>query len=163
MQHLLTHSQARSMAESMWGPGGTTAYRTNRTGAFYFSCSGHGGFVVDDRALTDAERERLTAAGFRADACWGVRGQDGQIITVRHPHSEVQRPRKVTYRPSRGEYVDREIPVWTFEEDCDWALAYVLTGIRAPSAFSMDEAELITYARESLARWHPEALIGAAS
>ena len=159
MTGLLTHSQARSMAESMWGPGGTTAYRTNRTGAFYFSCSGHGGFVIDDRALTDDERERLTAAGFKADACWGVRAEDGRIVTVRSPYSQVARPRKVTYHPSRGETVDHAIPVWTFEEDCDWAAVCVFTGIRAPSAFSFkDEAALVAYARESLGRWYPDAV-----
>jgi hypothetical protein len=141
----------------MWGPGGTTAHRTNRTGAFYFSCSGHGGYVIDDRALTDAERDQLTAAGFKADACWGVRGQDGSIVKVRHPHSEVQHPRKVTFYPGRGEYQDNAIPVWVFEEDCDWAAVYVFTGIRSPGAFSMGEAEMVTYARESLGRWHPEA------
>jgi hypothetical protein len=153
----LTHSQARGLAESLWGTGGTTAYRTNRTGAFYFSCSGHGGFVIDDRTLTDQEREQLTTAGFIADKCWGIRRQDGSIVTVRHPHSQVPRPQKVTYRPGQGEYQDNNIPVWVLEEDCDWAAAYVFTGIRTPGAFAKPEAEMIAYARESLTRWHPKA------
>jgi hypothetical protein len=154
---LLTHSQARGMAESMWGRGGTTAYRSNRTGAFYFSCAGHGGFVIDDRALNDPERDLLAEAGFTADRCWGARDATGRILTIRHPDSQAARPRNVTYRPGRGEYVDRAIPVWTFEEDVEWAAVYALTGIRTPKAFGLSEAEMITYARESLARWYPKA------
>lgn len=154
---LLTHSQARSLAESIWGPRGTIAYRTNRTGAFYFSCSGHGGFVIDDRALTGQERKHLTDAGFAPDKCWGVRDAGGRVITVRHPHSEVRHPKKVTYRPGLGELVDRDIPVWTLEEDCEWAAAYALTAIRTPGRFSEPEAEIIAYARQSLGRWYPKA------
>lgn len=152
---LLTYSQARGMAESMWGSGGTTAHHTNRTGAFYFSCSGHGGFVIDDRALAERERELLTEAGFTADRCRGVRDASGRIMAIRHPHSQVARPRQLTYRPGLGESVDGEIPVWTLEEDTEWAAAYALTGIRTPDAFRLTEDQLITYARESLARWHP--------
>jgi hypothetical protein len=154
---LLTHSQARSLAESLWGPRGTTAYRTNRTGAFYFSCSGHGGFVIDDRALTERERALLTESGFKADRCWGVRDASGRIVTIRHPDSQVTRPRKVTYRPGLGEHVDQGIPVWTLEEDCEWAAAYALTAIRTPGRFSAPEAEIIAYAKESLGRWYPKA------
>lgn len=145
----LTHSQARYLAESIWGHGGTVSHRTNRTGAFWFSCSAHGGFIIDDRALTRPERERLSAAGLRADSCWGVRGEDGRIITVRHPGSHVQNPRTVTCYPGRGEYADRNIPVWTLEEDCEWAAAYSLTGIRAPDAFGLSEDRLIDFARKS--------------
>jgi hypothetical protein len=154
---LMTHSQARGIAESLWGPRGTAAYRTNRVGAFYFSCSGHGGFVIDDRALTQRERTLLTESGFKADRCWGVRDASGRVITIRHPDSQVTRPRKVTYRPGRGEYVDRGIPVWTLEEDCEWAAAYALTAIRTPGRFSATEAEIIAYAKESLGRWYPKA------
>lgn len=155
---LLTHSQARGLAESIWGPGGTTACRANRTGAFYFSCSGHGGFVIDDRALTGQERERLAAAGFTADSCWGVRDATGRIVTVRHRDSQVLRPRRVTYQPGRGERVDASIPVWIFEEDCDWAAVYVFTGIRTPGAWNgRTESQIIGAARECLARWYPQA------
>lgn len=146
---LLTHSQARYLAESVWGRGETVSHRTNRTGAFWFSCAGHGGFVIDDRALTREERERLAAAGLKADACWGVRGEDGQIITVRHPGSQVRNPRPVFCHPDRGEYQDRKILVWTLEQDCEWAAAYAFTGIRAPSAFSLAEDGLMAIARES--------------
>jgi hypothetical protein len=154
---LLKRGQAKGMAESMWGSGGTTARQTNRAGAFYFSCSGHGGFVIDDLALSERERELLTEAGFSADQCWGVRAASGQIKTIRHPHSQVPRSRPVTYVPGLGEYPDHAIPVWTFEEDCDWAAVYGLTGIRTPGAFSATEEEMVAYALESLGRWHPEA------
>lgn len=156
---LLSHSQARGLAESIWGPRGTTAYRTNRIGAFYFSCSGHGGFVIDDRALTSQERELLTAAGFTADSCRGARDATGRIVTIRHRDSQARRPRAVTYHPGRGEHADQSIPVWTFEEDAEWAAVYVLTGIRTPGAWNgrRTEAEILDAARQCLARWSPEA------
>lgn len=153
---LLSHSQARYLAESLWGPGGTTAYRTNRRGAFYFSCSGHGGYVIDDRALTADEKRKLTDAGFTADQCWGVRAANGDIVTVRHPNSQVRYPHRVTYRYLRGEYQDNDIPVWIFEEDCDWAAVQVFTDIRS-AGFSAPDSEMTQLAVGSLKRWNPEA------
>lgn len=154
---LLSHAQARYLAESLWGPGGTTAYRTNRRGAFYFSCSGHGGYVIDDRALTDEERKQLISNGFGPDTCWGVRDKDNNIIKVRHPYSEVRNPRDVTYIPSRGEKYDTNIPIWIFEEDCDWAAVQVYTSIRS-AGFSLPDEELTEMALGSLARWHAESV-----
>ena len=52
---LLTYEQARQLAEEEWGRGGTDSHPTNRPGAYYFSCSAHGGFVIDTRTLTDTE------------------------------------------------------------------------------------------------------------
>jgi hypothetical protein len=156
---LLTRLQARGVAESLWGPGGTYDEPTNRAGAFYFDCSGHGGFVIDDRALTGQERRHLTSAGFSADLCRGVRGQDGRIIAVRHPHAAVADTRQVAYRPADGEYVDEQIALWTLEEDAEWAAIYALTGIRMPGRWGdrYTEAEMIEYARESLGRNYPQA------
>lgn len=153
---LLSHSQARYIAESLWGPRGTTAYRTNRRGAFYFSCSGHGGYVIDDRTLTDQERAALLHAGFTPDSCWGVRNKDGDILKVRHPHSQVNH-RSITYQLGSGEYSDHNIPVWIFEEDCDWAAVQAFTAIRS-EGFSLSEDELTKLARESLGRWNPQAV-----
>jgi hypothetical protein len=152
---LLTHQQARSLAESLWGTGGTNASRTNRAGTFYFSCSGHGGFVIDDRALTGPERDLLGAAGFRPENCWGARGKDGTILGVRHPYSDVPHPRPVKYSPGRGDYEDRAIPLWFFEEDTEWAAVYVFTAIRR--ATEQPEAEMTGYAMEVLGRWHEQA------
>ena len=157
----LTHSQARGIAESIWGAGGTKAFRTNRAGAFCFACSAHGGFVIDDRALTERERALLTEAGFTADRCPGVRDATGRIITIRHPLSA--RPRKAASRaPVRGERADPGIPVWTFEEDDEWACVYALTGIRAPGSSPWPEERLVAEARQSLGRWHPKAAEAAA-
>lgn len=154
---LLSGSQARSLAEALWGPRGTTAYRTNRSGAFHFSCSGHGGFVIDDRALTNQERAHLQAAGFKPDACWGVLDADGQIVTIRHPDSQALRPRPVSYRAGRGEVPSHDIPAWVFEEDCDWAAVPVFTGIHSPKAFIVSEAALVESAKGCLSRWNEDA------
>ena len=58
---MITHSQARSMAEANWGRGGTKSRRTNRTGAFYFSCSSHGGYIIDGRAMSEEARKAISA------------------------------------------------------------------------------------------------------
>lgn len=49
----------RRIAESMWGRDGTTGYRTNRRGAYYYSCAGHGGYIVDADSLTASERSSI--------------------------------------------------------------------------------------------------------
>lgn len=72
---MLSRLQARAIAEQQWGDAGQGEVATNREGAYYFSCSSHGGFVIDNQALTGAERRLLAEAGFssgghgRAD-CW---------------------------------------------------------------------------------------------
>jgi len=156
---LLTREQATGLAESLWGTGGTASDRTNRDGAFCFSCSAHGGFVIDDRALTGRERDLLTEAGFAAVACWGIRGADGGIIAVRHPRPQDQQQQRVIYQPRRGEYEDRNIPVWTFEEDAEQAAVYALTGIRPLDTRGGQpaDAEVVARATEILARWYPRA------
>lgn len=160
---LLSYSQARGLAESMWGTGGTNDYRTNRDGAFYFSCSGHGGFVIDDGAFTEQERKNLAEAGFTADSCQGLRDAGGQVTAVSHPHAQ-SGPAAMTGQPGPGERADDDIRVWVFEEDCDWAAVYALTGIRTPEAWAgrRTEDEVIAAALESLARWYPQAAAVAA-
>jgi len=50
---------ARRIAEAMWGTGGTNATKTNRRGAYYYSCSAHGGYVVSGDCLTEEEKAKL--------------------------------------------------------------------------------------------------------
>lgn len=117
---MLNHSQARIIAEAMWGRGGTSSEPTNRTGAFYFSCSGHGGFVIDTRALTD---EELVAISEHVDP------EEASIYSWRrrqiliHPY----RTRSVIV-PLIAEREDFKFIL--LEEDCAWGLAYICTGIR---------------------------------
>ena len=117
---MLTHSQAKSIAEARWGRGGTNSYRTTRRGAFYFSCSCHGGFVIDARTLTPEERvaiERYVSPDKARIYSW-----DGHQVLM-HP-----------YRNSGAKVaLDATVEDFDFfllEEDCDWCLAYLFTTIK---------------------------------
>lgn len=139
---MLTHSRARGMAESLWGNGGTISTRTSRPGAFYFSCSGHGGFVIDDRAFTEQERAAISpyAKPFKTNEIYNP--ARGDVVAMQNPFAS--RPRTIRY--AAGSIV-RIAKIWTFEEDCDWCLPTVFAGItlkgRDPSG-----------AIDSFARWH---------
>ena len=66
----------------------------------FWSCSGHGGYVVDVKLLTDDERKRLRT----------------MFATLRP---------SVQDRINAGGSL-----VWYFEEDCEWAVLEACTSIR---------------------------------
>jgi hypothetical protein len=117
---MLTHSQARSIAEAVWGRGETHSYRTTRPGAFYFSCSGHGGFVIDVACLTD---EELVAISPYVNLEEAELFKWGRKSLFSHPY----RRRGGRYSIAATRHVIKFI---LLEEDCDWCLAYLFTGIR---------------------------------
>lgn len=117
---MLTYTQARSIAEARWGRGGTHPHRTTRSGAFYFSCSGHGGFVIDISTLTDAE---LVAISPYVDIEEAELFKWGRKSLFSHPY----RRRGGRYSICASRTVIKFI---LLEEDCDWCLAYLFTGIR---------------------------------
>lgn len=117
---MLTHSEAKTIAEAAWGRGGTHSEPTTRQGAFCFSCSGHGGFVIDQRALTDEELLAISPYVSFEDATlytWGKRR------TLMQPYRT---------KGARVSAMSREetFKFFLLEEDCDWCLAYLFTGIR---------------------------------
>jgi hypothetical protein len=122
---MLTQSQARAIAESLWGRGGTHVEKTNRAGAHYFGCSGHGGFVIDADAFTQAERDALQANGFMPEAYKAWHWRRGGRTHYRLMWPERRRGGTVAAgaHESVGSY-------YVFEEDCDWSAVYVLTGVR---------------------------------
>lgn len=117
---MLNHSQARSIAECLWGRGGTHSEPINRPGAFYFSCSGHGGFVIDTACLTDEELEAIkpyVSIEQATEYTWGNRS------VFMHPYR--RRSSKVSVMA-----IQKTVLFFVLEEDCDWCLAYLFTGIR---------------------------------
>jgi hypothetical protein len=124
---MITASQARSMAETRWGKGGTHGYRTNRKGAFYYSCAGHGGYVIDGRCLSEAETAVLTehiSMGTNWKALEIYKLSTGKVTKFRGPEN---------YRNARYCAVTetwRHIPIFFGEEDCDWAVVEHFTTIQ---------------------------------
>lgn len=94
---------ARKIAEDLWEKGGTCLYETNRNGAYWFSCSSHGGYIVDENCLSLEERNRINEIGIFSEDYNFVKNGEGIIGTFK---------------------------AWVFEEDCAWSVLETLTDIR---------------------------------
>ena len=125
----LTASLARQTAEATWGRGGTTAYKTNRKGAYYFSCAGHGGFVISAKALSPAEYKALAKYVTPEVMTVYVANEDDTVLLAFHPFRS--KSGKLPYAGPMGHRVEKE-EVFLLEEDCAWSLAVVLAGIKTP-------------------------------
>ncbi len=136
----LTASVARTLAEQNWGTGGTHAYKTNRKGVFYFSCSGHGGYVVNAKALTEQEHQNIEAFVKPDHVSLLVQhlNTGDVVIGVQSPLSV--RPRRFRFFPAYGAVEWQDYPFYFFEEDCDWALLEHFTDIRRVSVHQNLEA-----------------------
>ena len=121
---MITSSHARNMAEARWGRGGTNSQRTNRKGAFYYSCSGHGGFVIDARCLTPEENATMRKF-LQPEIAHAVVRSDGTVRRLRGPDGR----QALKYQP--GYETIQEIEIFFGEEDCDWAVPGIVAGIFA--------------------------------
>lgn len=136
-QLVLNSSRARSFAETKWGRGGTRSYRTNRAGAYYFSCAGHGGYIVDAFALSQEERDKINEYVKPEDVLAIVK-PNGDVFYVSNPYTA--RTRRISY--SRL-YTLGEHQIYYFEEDCDWAVLEALTHVRCVGSPSKEEAQRV--------------------
>ena len=148
---------ARRIAEAMWGTGGTHSYRTNRRGAYYYSCAGHGGYVVDSRCLTDEEKKLIDEYHEVEVLQLLIQHRtDGDYVIGQDPSGDFKRegmPRKRTFRYNKGlgdvEWISLDI--YIFEEDCDWATLEKLTKVRAKHEMSDDKRQ--EYIDKTFAQW----------
>jgi hypothetical protein len=136
----LNSSIARQIAESVWGRGGTSALKTNRRGAYYFSCSGHGGFVISSNALSATERADIEKYVEAVTMDVYLDAVDDSVLTVMHPY----RTRSGRTRTRNGWRVVKE-QVFLLEEDCGWSLAVKFAGIVAGENMSIKAAERVFY------------------
>jgi len=124
----------RAVAEAMWGTGGTNAVRTNRKGAYYYSCSAHGGYVVSPNALTEEEKALLNeyTKPLKIQALVQHRTDGDYVIGVSLTAIQryVGRNRNFRYSPYKGLVEWQDIEFYAFEEDCDWAILEKLTDIK---------------------------------
>ena len=127
--------QARPIAELMWGRGGTNAMKTTRRGAYYFSCSSHGGYLVCAKDLTDAERRSLDPYIKPQSINLIVQTQkDGKdyVVGVDNTPMSNHGTAERTYRYNRllGPVRWETFEMYAFEEDCAWAILEKFTPIR---------------------------------
>lgn len=125
----LTSALARATAEARWGRGGTAAYKTNRKGAYYFSCAGHGGFVISAKALTASEYEAISKYVTPEVMTVYIDNETDAVLLAYHPFR--QNAGKLRGLGSKGYRAEKE-ELFLLEEDCAWALAVVLAGIMTP-------------------------------
>ena len=125
MTQYLTANKARTFAETIWGHGGTHSSRTNRHGAFYYGCSGHGGYVVDGGVLTDDERANIDKYINPQKILIVVNGRGKTTFTQNPFRIKGQR-----YRYGADSVILRDYPIYFFEEDCDWSVLEKFTNIR---------------------------------
>jgi hypothetical protein len=129
------------MAGQNWG-NPDSSRKTNRRGVFYFSCSGHGGFVIDADALSAAEQKALDQYLPHETADIFFDKTSGKIRRCLSPYRE--KKRTISYRMSWGR-ADKKI--YLAEEDCNWAIPVLFCGITT-------EGMTPENALDSFKRWH---------
>ena len=137
----LTYSYARQIAEAHWGTGGTHSYSTNTTGAFNFSTSGHGGFVIDARVLTD--EQRLSLRQFATPETVQIWMHNDKPCGLMHS------AKRTAIRIS-AQAIKTEFEVFMLEEDCAWCLAYIFTPIRRRD----DKPDTLQHAVTTYDNWY---------
>jgi len=146
-------SLAKTLAEQAWGRGGTHSYKTNRKGVYYFSCSGHGGYIVDLKRLTASEIEAIKA--YINPSVLRMVIQDtieGEIIlSIRGEDSQIRSP--VKYNPAKGKAGWQEYNYFVFEEDCAWSILEKFTDIRS-EGFSLSKEEREQVINDTFNRWY---------
>lgn len=138
---MITHGQARSMAEANWGSGGTNSSRTNRRGAFYFSCSGHGGFIIDGRALSDEEKALMREFATPQETVEVYNPDTGKVYGIFNPFAIRRRSIRAPIYAMQN-----KVEIWAFDEDCDWCIPAVFAGIHTRTHHGLDKA-LATFNR----------------
>jgi len=147
---------ARNVAEKMWGTGGTNAYGTNRKGAYYYSCSGHGGYVIKKEAFTEQELEDVSKYAKPNFINLLTNKETGEVYGT--DYTPVQRcltgRERRRFRYPAGAPVEwRPYEFFVFEEDCDWAIVEVLTDIRSGGFENLTEEKRKEFATQSFNKW----------
>ena len=126
--------QARAIAEMMWGRDGTNTHRVNRVGAYYYSCSGHGGYLVAANVLSDEERLVLDKYNKPESINILVQQQNGVDFVVAVDNSPISRGitkhRSFRVDTSKGPVNWKRFEIYAFEEDCAWSILEKFTDIR---------------------------------
>ncbi len=124
---------ARSIAEMMWGRGGTNAEKTNKNGAYYYSCSGHGGFIIDSRILSENEKKAINYFINPDYFNLLIQKRNGidYVIGADLSYFSNSNHQKKSYNfnPSYGFPEWIQFPIYLFEEDCAWSILTSLTDI----------------------------------
>lgn len=122
---------ARNLAEQLWGRGGTTALKTNRKGVYYFTCSAHGGYIMDAKVLSDQEKTEIMKQVHPIKATLFIQHRkDGDYVLAQDFQGFGGRPARCCYAIEYGPIERVEYPIYVFEEDCEYKVLESCTDIR---------------------------------
>lgn len=136
----MNHSQARSVASSLWGTP-DASQPTNRAQCFWFDTPSHGGFIIDGRALTEPERSAISRFLNPEIGHAIVDTPSGKTCKFRSPFS------RRTLRYNYGSQHCEEVHLFIGEEDCAWSVITHLTGISI-------SPEMTQRAEETFNKWY---------
>jgi hypothetical protein len=120
------------LASMQWG-GDCSSAKTTRKGIGYYSCAGHGGYMVDGRVLTEKEKQMLEKLAPKSKVNVLVQHQpQGDMVIDEDTgwFSTSGRRKRFSYNPAYGEVEWVEIPIFEGEEDEMWCVIETITGVR---------------------------------
>lgn len=120
-----------AIAGMEWG-GDCTSYKTNRKGVGYYSCAGHGGYVVDGNALKNVEKRSIEkcATPTMLNILIQHRNDGDYVVGVSAGNfSYSGRSKRIKINPYEGKVEWKEHPIYLFEEDEMWGVLEHLTDI----------------------------------
>jgi len=136
----------QSLANMYWG-GDCQPAKTNRAGFRYFSCAGHGGYLVDSRYLSESEKKTLEELVPKGKVNLLVQTRDdGEYVLgtdTSHFSDTYRRPKPYRYNPSLGEVRWVEYPIYIGEEDEMWCAIEKITGVRVETMIPTEKHDEI--------------------
>ena len=128
----------KRVAEGIWGDD-CVSIKTTRPRANFYSCAGHGGYVVDSRVLSKKEKKNIAKdmTPLKLSLCVQHRDDGDYVMATDYRHVLTSwevgtAPRAPKCRIDRdlgsAEWI--EFPVYVFEEDVDYAILEHHTDIR---------------------------------
>ena len=148
-QFSINHEIAKNLAEARWGRGGTTSYRTNRKGVYYFSCSSHGGYVVDLKALTSDDIKEISQ--YISFETMEIVLNDDYVFGYFNPFTH-KRNASVSVPMYTVGVRKSNYHFYLFEEDCDWAILEKFTDIRRKDGVPEEENQ--KYIADTFYNWY---------
>jgi len=144
---------SRQMAEQSWGTGGTSVYKTNRKNINWFSCSGHGGLVIDSKDLTPAEYAILSQyqKPEKMNILTGFKNGEKFVLASSSPFSF--RSKRVTY-PAIYTSVQWEAhDFFMFEEDCSWCIPVLFIDLDTTAGSPNTKEDIKKQAEQTFNDW----------
>jgi hypothetical protein len=126
----------RLIAQKMWGEC-NAAYRTNTKNAYYYSCAGHGGYIVKAEALTEEQKENISKFE-KPLRIQELTDDNGKVWGTNYNDIPSSCRSQTRFKaPPNAKWIDKWF--YVFEEDCAWAILEKFTNIRLKNSITTDD------------------------